>query len=410
MTTPARMAFVVVLACALVPRGTAQLPGFVSTRGESILGGDGRPLLLRGINLGNWLVPEGYMFKFKSATSPRMIHEVIAQLAGPDEAQSFWKEYRDRYITRNDIRFIARRGFNSVRVPFNFRLLTPEDHPGLWCEDGFALLDSVIGWCREEGLLVVLDMHCAPGGQTGDNIDDSWGYPWLMEDSRAQRRTAEVWKTLAARYSGETTILGYDLLNEPIPPFFDTTALNPRLEPLYRMIVRNIRDVDTNHVVILGGAQWDGNLRVFGPPFDARVVYTFHRYWTDTAKSVIGDILEFRERVRVPVWMGESGENNDAWIGGFRRMLERESIGWAFWPYKKMDATSSPVTFPRPPFWEDIVAFADGPRTTFAQVRERRPPPDRVRAALRGFLDSCRFDRCRVNEGYLRALGLKQDH
>lgn len=406
MNTPGRIAAALFLGCALVLQGVAQPSRFVSTRGEAIIGRDGRPLLLRGINLGNWLVPEGYMFKFANASSPRMIADVIAQLSGPDEAQAFWKEYRARYIARGDIRLIARCGFNSVRVPFNFRILTPEDRPGVWSEEGFALIDSVIGWCRDEGLLVILDMHCAPGGQTGDNIDDSWGYPWLFESAPAQRRTAEVWRALAARYAGESALLGYDLLNEPIPPFYDTTALNPRLEPLYRMIVRSIREVDTSHIVILGGAQWDTNFRVFGPPFDPKVVYTFHRYWTDTTKSIIRDVLEFRKKYRVPVWMGESGENNDAWIGGFRRMLEEESIGWAFWPYKKMDATSSPVTFGRPPFWSDVIAFANHPRATFGEVRDRRPPPERIRAALRGLLDSCRVEHCRLNEGYLRALGL----
>jgi len=42
-------------------------------------------------------------------------------------------------------------------------------------------MDKVIQWCKQEGLYVLLDMHCAPGGQTGDNIDDSWGYPFLFE-------------------------------------------------------------------------------------------------------------------------------------------------------------------------------------------------------------------------------------
>ncbi len=35
---------------------------FVYTDGKEIKSPDGKPLLLKGINLGNWLVPEGYMF------------------------------------------------------------------------------------------------------------------------------------------------------------------------------------------------------------------------------------------------------------------------------------------------------------------------------------------------------------
>ena len=74
------------------------------------------------MNLGNWLVPEGYMFKFKTANSPRLIETVINQLVGEDEARRFWKTYRDNYITREDIHLLKKLGFNSVRIPFNYRL------------------------------------------------------------------------------------------------------------------------------------------------------------------------------------------------------------------------------------------------------------------------------------------------
>src|ERR1035441_8090547 len=37
---------------------------FVHTDGKHIVAPNGEKLLLRGINLGNWLVPEGYMFHF----------------------------------------------------------------------------------------------------------------------------------------------------------------------------------------------------------------------------------------------------------------------------------------------------------------------------------------------------------
>src|SRR5438105_5151359 len=86
---------------------------FVTTRGRDFIGLDHKTLLLRGINLGNWLLPEGYMFKFKSANSPRLIEGMINQLVGEDEARRFWKVYRDNYITDEDIKFIKQSGFNS---------------------------------------------------------------------------------------------------------------------------------------------------------------------------------------------------------------------------------------------------------------------------------------------------------
>jgi endoglucanase len=49
----------------------SQTTKFISVRGKEIIGPDKKPFLMKGTNLGNWLVPEGYMFKFKSVNSAR---------------------------------------------------------------------------------------------------------------------------------------------------------------------------------------------------------------------------------------------------------------------------------------------------------------------------------------------------
>src|ERR1051326_4641810 len=231
------------------------------------------------------------MFKFKSANSPRLIQEVLNELVGEDEARRFWKSYRDSYITEDDIRFIKQSGFNSVRVLFDYRLFVIDGEPRKLEGVGSELLDRVVAWSRKQGLYVVLDMHAAPGGQTGDNIDDSWGYPFLFESAESQDLTVRLWRKLAERYKDEPAVIGYDLLNEPIPHFFDTNYFNPKLEPVYRKIVAGIREVDRNHIVFLGGAQWDTNFKVFGPPFDNKAAYTFHKYWMDVNQQAIEEQL-----------------------------------------------------------------------------------------------------------------------
>jgi len=379
---------------------------FVSSKGQELVTPEGEPLLLRGINLGNWLVPEGYMFKFDSATSPRMIEEVLCQLVGADEAREFWRRYRDTYITREDIRFIRSLGLNSIRVPFNWRLFIVEDRPDEWSGPGFDMLDRVVRWCSEEGLWIVLDMHCAPGGQTGDNIDDSWGHLFLFESPEAQERTVRLWRKIAERYASERFVVGYDLLNEPIPHFYDQAKYNLLLEPLYKRIVGAIREVDSNHLVFLGGAQWDTNFRVFGPPFDSQVVYTFHKYWCDTTQEMIQEYVDYRSKYNIPVWLGESGENSNQWIDSFRRLLERNNIGWCFWPYKKMDAATCMVTFRRPDHWDAIRKFANSPRTSYASIRAERPDIAAVREALEQFLEFSQFRNCQSNPGYLKSLGI----
>ncbi len=380
---------------------------FVTTRGKEFISPEGKPLLLKGINLGNWLLPEGYMFKFKTANSPRLIQTGINELVGEDEGRRFWRTYRGNYITREDIRFIKQSGFNSVRVPFNYRLLVTDGEPQKLEGEGYEMLDHVVDWCRKEGLYVILDMHAAPGGQTGDNIDDSWGYPFLFESAESQELTVSIWRKIAARYRSEPTVIGYDLLNEPIAHYFDTAYLNPKLELLYRKIVTGIREVDKNHIIFLGGARWDTNFKVFGPPFDDKLAYTFHKYWMDVNQGAIQEYLDFRDKYNVPVWMGESGENTDEWIASFRTLLEQNNIGWCFWPYKKLVATSCVASINPPAEWEAIIAFANGPRTTFEEVRKNRPPKEKAQKALSDYLDRIKFANCRINQGYLKELGLK---
>ena len=380
---------------------------FVTTRGKEIVAPDGKPLLLKGINLGNWLLPEGYMFKFKSTNSPRLIQAAINELVGEDEARQFWKTYRDNYITREDIHFIKQSGFNSVRVPFSYRLFVSDGTTARLEGPGYELLDRVVDWCRREGLYVILDMHAAPGGQTGDNIDDSFGYPFLFESSESQELTVSLWRKIAARYRNEPSVIGYDLLNEPIAHYFDTALLNPKLEPFYRKVVSGIRQVDGNHIIFLGGARWDTNFRVFGPPFDRKLAYTFHKYWMTVNQEAIQEYLDFRDRYDVPVWMGESGENTDEWIDSFRKLLEAQNVGWCFWPYKKLEATSCIMSINSPRDWVAIVGFVEGPRTTFEEVRKHRPPKEKVQKALSDYLELVKFANCRINQGYLKALGLR---
>jgi len=374
---------------------------YAHTRGVEIVDGAGRPLALKGTNLGNWLVPEGYMWHFDGGPqSPKEIEALITELVGPEKAEAFWKTYRERYVTREDIQFIKAQGFNSVRIPLHWKLFQTDD------AEGFHLLDRVVGWCHEAGLLVVLDLHAAPGGQTGTNIDDGHGYPWLFRDAQAQQQTIDLWARLARHYHNETAVLGYDLLNEPIPNYAGYETLHPALEPLYRRIAKAIRAVDGHHILILGGAEWDGDFSVFGPPFDGNVIYQLHKYWAGVNQATLEPFVAFREKYQVPVWLGESGENTDEWIERFRTLLEKNGIGWAFWPYKKMDATSSPVSFARPAGWDQIVAFAKLPRGDGA-VKGRlgqRPPQDVIDAALAELLENVQFAKCRVNAGYVRAL------
>jgi endoglucanase len=389
----------------------AQTSSFIDVRGKEVIGPDGKNFLIRGTNLGNWLVPEGYMFRFKNTNSPRLINQMLTELIGPDEASAFWEKWLNNYITEKDIHYIKSIGMNSIRVPFNYRLFTDEDYLGGRGEKrGFEVLDRLIGWCKKENLYIILDMHCAPGGQTGDNIDDGYGYPFLFDNLVSRNLTIQIWRKIADHCKDEPIVMGYDLLNEPIAHYFDKSHFNPMLEPLFKEIVKAIREVDQHHLVFLGGAQWDSNFKIFGPPFDKKAVYTFHKYWTATTLEVIQEYIDFREKYQVPIYAGETGENNDEWISNFRLLLEQNNIGWHFWPYKKMNNKSGILRFDSPEYYEAVMSFADSTKPNFEAIRKMRPADmDKVRQAIDAVLNDCQFQNCKPNPSYIKALGLGEE-
>ena len=60
--------------------------------------------------------------------------------------------------------------------------------------EGWALLDRVLGWVREAGLYAIVDLHAAPGGQTGINHDDGPGYPLMFYVPRDRDLTVKLWR------------------------------------------------------------------------------------------------------------------------------------------------------------------------------------------------------------------------
>lgn len=385
-------------------------PQFISIDGANLRTPDGQIFYIQGTNLGNWLNPEGYMFGFRNTNSAHRIDEAFRELVGPDFTDLFWQKYKDNYITREDIRYLKNEGVNSIRLPFHYKLFTHEDYLGLTNnQDGFARIDSLIQWCRESEIYIILDMHDAPGGQTGDNIDDSYGYPWLMVSPRSQDLLVEIWRKIADRYKDEPIILGYDLLNEPIATHFEDELefLNQQLEPLYKRVVKAIREVDTNHIILLGGAQWNSNFKIFtNSKFDDKIMYTCHRYWCDTTQENIQDFVDFRDSVKLPMYMGETGENTYEWMTAWTRLMKQNNIGYHYWPYKKMLSNRCMVTIPTPENWQLIVDFVESSRRTYKEIRAARPNQQIAQKALTEFLENCRFAHCQPNGGYIKAMGL----
>ncbi|PZF80153.1 endoglucanase [Jiangella anatolica] len=327
------------------------------------------------------------MWRFgPGAESPREIEALFERLAGPSAAAEFWERFRDVFVAEADIARIAASGFDHVRLPINARVIQDDD--GEPVEAGYALIDRLLRWCREHRLWVLLDLHGAPGGQTGTNIDDSPnGLPELFMDDRYRRRTLRLWRDLAARYAGDTTVLGYDLLNEPLPNEWQHTYRD-ELVRLYRDLTAEIRAVDPDHLIVYEGSHWATNWEIFTEVWDDNSLLQFHKYWSSPDRPSIAPYLETRERLGLPIYMGEGGENTADWIYTAHRLYEAHGIGWNFWPWKKIDTPTSPASVRPPAGWDRVVASAAGGSPLLGRA-EAGVVLDRLVEAMR--LENCEW-------------------
>lgn len=371
------------------------IEGFLHTKGKKIVDGRGEEILLTGWGLGNWLLQEGYMWKAygERFDRPSRIEKVVEELTGRDFAEYFWKEYRENYIRREDILAMAELGYNSVRIPFSYRLFM-EDGPGIhWKEEGFVLLDRCLSWCEEAGMYAFLDLHGAPGGQTGSNIDDSVdNVPRLFIDKDCRDKACALWRKLAGRYREREVVGGYDILNEPIVPADagngDYDYLIPELEHFYEAVTAEIRKEDTVHMLSFEGAHWAADVRIFHKKYDDNMVLHFHRYAEMPDRACLEPFIEAADKLDVPLWMGETGENSNPWYAALYPLASALGIGYNLWPWKKMDCTNSPCSIKVPEGYEEILGYLEkGPHPGF----------ERAQQILEAYLQNIRYENCELH-------------
>ena len=386
-----RTALLLLAGLAVMP--CAQAKDFLRTQGTRIVDEAGKPVILRGMGLGGWMLQEGYMLDIDGVGTQRSIHARIADLIGPEKAEAFYQAWRDNHTTRADIDAMARWGFNSVRLPMHYALYTlpVEQEPvaggQTWVEEGFRRTDELLAWAKANDLYLILDLHAAPGGQGNDNniADRDPMQPSLWDDPRHQDKMVALWTKLAQRYPDEPHIAAYDIINEPNWGFADKSDSNGCKEngnaPLKDLLVRTtraIREVDTRHIIVIEGNCWGNNYRgvLDDGPWDDNLVISFHKYWNVTTRDSIADLLALRDKHRMPLWLGETGENSNDWFARTVALVEGEGIGWAWWPLKKIRYNNPLQVVPN-----------DGYRRVLAYWKGEGPRPSRedAEAALMRF-------------------------
>ena len=257
----------------------------------------------------------------------------------------------------------------------NSRLFLTEGENPVYVEEGFQLIDSLVTWCKKYNLYVIIDMHGAPGGQTGANIDDSpKDIPELFIGKKYQDQLVELWFKIAGKYKDEPVVAAYDLLNEPLPKNTGSAEKYKHLlVPLYKRITNEIRKVDAKHMITLEGFDWSNDWSLFDKPFDNNVFYQFHYYcWArpDNLNS-IDEYLKKREELNTPIWVGETGEKGNAIYWATTQLFEANNIGFSFWPWKKMDTQNTPYSINKPGNWDIISAYSRGGAKPDAAVAEK---------------------------------------
>jgi len=375
--------------------------GFLKTEGKLIVNEAGESVILRGMGLGGWMVQEGYMMQTADfANAQHKIKEKIVEIIGEEATEEFYDAWLTNYMQKADVDSLKSWGFNSVRLPMHYNLYTlpieEEPIPGqqTWLEKGFILTDSLISWCAQNEMYVILDLHAAPGGQGYDEgiSDYDPDKPSFWESSANRTKAASLWKRLAERYVDEPWVGGYDLINEPnwnLPG-------GSLLRSAYEQMTDSIRLVDNNHIIFIEGNWFANDFTGLTPPWDDNLVYSPHKYWSINDQASIQWVLDLRNQYNVPLYLGESGENSNVWFRDAIKLLEDNDIGWAWWPLKKIDAIAGPLSANKTFGYEALLNYWKGTGSM--------PTQESATFALMQVANNYKLENCRYERGVIDAM------
>ena len=187
---------------------------------------DNKPgVRVRGVNLGGWLVLERWMKESLFQGVNGKDETCFCVQLGREEASRRLREHWDTWITESDFAWITAHGFNAVRIPVGHWIFGSasgypyherygaEPHP--YVDGGIERLDHAFDWAEKVGLMVLIDLHCAPGCQNGfDNGGIEGGCDWFKKPEYVDY-TVLTLERLAERYGKRKALWGIETLNEP---------------------------------------------------------------------------------------------------------------------------------------------------------------------------------------------------
>ena len=329
---------------ALPLMAAAAPPSRLHAQGTQIVDAAGKAVVLRGVNLGGWLIEEPWMMPLQtrppdgSALPPLKDHAslgvILEKRFGTAGAARVQTAFQDAWVNESDFDRMQKAGVNCVRLPF---LAGQIAEPTT-----LAKIDQAVTWASARGMYVVLDMHGAPGSQSDQGHTGKADRNEFFKDPANVARAEALWTQIARRYKDNPAVAGYDLLNEPTG--------TPNSDTLYVVtdrLYRAVRAADPTHLVFIEdgytGVQW---MPFPGPCGWTNVVYSTH-YYRFEAKSADGQRKEFtaylasamkeRDLRKVPFYVGEFGfePHGDTTVeANAVQKMNAGGVSWSAWTYK----------------------------------------------------------------------------
>ena len=245
---------------------------------------------VHGVNLGGWLVLERWMKESLFSDIVGSDETCFCVQLGCEEASRRLRKHWDTWITEADFAWIAEHGFNAVRIPVGHWIFgSASDYPyheryGMdlhpYVDGGLERLDRAFDWAETYGLMVLVDLHCAPGCQNGfDNGGIEGVVDWFSKPEYIDF-TVFTLERLAARYGHRLAFWGIETLNEPRWSIPDDVL--QQFNRHANEAIRKYCPPENGAVVIHDGFRGSRIKKVFGGLFDEpdlnNVVLDVHRY------------------------------------------------------------------------------------------------------------------------------------
>lgn len=319
---------------------------FLTVENGKIVNGRDEEVLLRGVNLGGWLIQESWMCPVNGEDrewANLNTLELLESRFDEEQVQELMDTYQDNWITENDIRRIAELGCNVVRVPFWYRNFM-KDEKGTWIHEnpeenpGFKRLDWIIEQAEKYDMYVILDMHGCPGGQSMDHCCGTLGENRLYTDEQCLDTMEKLWTAIAERYRGNATVAAYDIMNEPQNNggYEGENSYDPwesksweLSNAVYDRMIKAVRKADPEHIITIEGIWRLSNLPAPQDMGWSNMMYQLHLYDDEyNFKIWAEDLAAVSEKYGVAAYVGEFQNMQGLHI------CNENGISWTTWTYK----------------------------------------------------------------------------